>query len=200
MAKKLLSGAIADRRTVIQAGGARKGLTITFDITNCVSGFKRLREMKLTNNRDVASALLRIGMKAKAEVAQATQREIPNDPREAWRAVRLNVYNKRVSGAAITINDDRSTAETRPWNPTRKGTRGERRRSSRTEQIDNYWGRSRAFILRFLNAQASRHNRGQIKAHKKNWFYRPARKAIENAAIEFQTWTLDYIHQLFEGK
>lgn len=199
MAKEL-SGAISDNRTVIQAGGARKGLTITFDLTNCMSGINRLRELKLTNNRDVASALLRIGMKAKTEVAQATQREIPDDPREAWRAVRLKVLNKRVAGSAITINDDRSTAETRPWNPPRKGTRGERLRSRRTEMIDSYWGRSRAFILRFLNAQASRYNRGQLKAHKKNWFYRPARKAIENAAIEFQTWTLDYIHQLFEGK
>lgn len=117
--------------------------------------------------------------------------EIKEDPRKAYRGVKSTVYKKILGGNVSILNPRRAGQKymlIRPrkldQNPYQRG--GNRRpRSARTEQIDSYYGRDRAFILRFISsgtmARDTKYgNRGSIAA--RNWFQNMAPHEIELAA------------------
>lgn len=87
------------------------------------------------------------------------------DPRKAYKAVRYAVY-KRILGGQVNILDPRKVQKM-PYNPPRKlqpKQRGGNRmtRSDRTQDLLDYFGASRAFVLRFLNAGTEpRYNGGR---------------------------------------
>lgn len=121
----------------------------------------RMRTDNKTTRHELHEAMRVALVNAKFNLAAAAKQAIGSgyrhsagDPREAWRAVRANVWKEgKGLGGSLTILDDRSTAETRPWPLT---TRKPRPRSSRTQQVMDYHGRSRAFVLRWLNAGTQR--------------------------------------------
>lgn len=127
--------------------------------------------------RKVIGAELR---KARNEVAKSAK--FKSDPREASRAVRRSVYDKILGGNVNILNSRRAHGVT-SYVPTRKldanpKQRGGNRvkRSPRTQQIMNYEGRDRGFILRFVNSGTYKANprstrlgnRGTITP--RNWF------------------------------
>lgn len=183
---------VSNKQTKVVVGSARKGVQITFDLTQIASGIDRLRKLKLQDEPDVLRELLHVGLEAKDQVVTNIRSEMPNDPRESWRAVKLKVLKKPKVGGAIAITADRTATDRRPWNPPRKGIKG-RTRSEKTVRNDEYFGRSRAFILRFQANGVSKRN---ISKHK-GMFYPTAQRAIDVAAEKFQAWTLDFIHELF---
>ena len=134
-----------------------------------------------------------------------------SDPRKAYKAVRYAVY-KRILGGQVNILDPRRVQKM-AYNPPRKlqpKQRGGNRmkRSDRTQDLLEYHGRSRAFVLRFLNAgteprynggrngntdeerflfvsnHEGRRYRGAIGA--RNWFGPRSQHEIQNAAIRIQ--------------
>ena len=113
------------------------------------------------------------------------------DPRKAYRAVKSTVYRKILGGNVSILNPRRAGQRYQlirlrklDQNPYQRG--GNRRpRSPRTEQVDSYFGRDRAFILRFVSsgtmARDTKYgNRGSIAA--RNWFPNMAPHEIELAA------------------
>lgn len=135
------------------------------------------------------------------------------DPRRAYKAVRYAVY-KRILGGQVNILDPRRVQKA-PYNPPRRGTsdpkgRGGNRmtRSPRTQDLMEYYGASRAFVLRFLNnGTEPRYNggrngrtreerdtfilnhegrsfRGSIGA--RNWFGPRSHQELEKAAHNIQ--------------
>jgi hypothetical protein len=117
--------------------------------------------------------------------------EMEEDPRKAYRAIKSSVYRKILGGNVSILNPRRPGARyqlIRPrkldMNPHQRG--GNRRtRSERTNAVDSYFGKERAFILRFLNSgtttrQTRYGNRGSIAA--RNWFPNMGQKELELAS------------------
>ena len=129
-----------------------------------------------------------------------------SDPRHAYKAVRSMVY-KRILGGNISILQKRKAGSGKsgyePPRTLRPGQRGGNRvpRSARTQQMMDYEGSDRGFILRFLNTGTGNReagsrggrlhgNRGSIAA--RNWFPSSGQRAM-NAAAQY---IIDEIDQL----
>ena len=117
--------------------------------------------------------------------------EMNEDPRKAYRGVKSTVYKKILGGNVSILNPKKAGQRYQlikdrklDRNPYQRG--GNRRpRSPRTEQVDSYFGRDRAFILRFVSSGTSERstkygNRGSITA--RNWFQNMAPHEMELAA------------------
>ena len=117
--------------------------------------------------------------------------ELPNDPRKAFRGIKSSLYKKILGGSMSILNPRRAGARYQlnrhrklDDNPYQRGG-NRRKRSARTEQVDSYYGKDRAFILRFLSSGTqNRHtrygNRGSITA--RNWFQNMAPHEMQLAA------------------
>jgi hypothetical protein len=117
--------------------------------------------------------------------------ELKEDPRKAFRAVKSSVYRRILGGNVSILNPRRAGARYQlirerklDMNPHQRG--GNRRpRSPRTEQVDSYFGKDRAFILRFVSSGTAGRktkygNRGIIVARR--WFQNMAPREMELAA------------------
>ena len=135
---------------------------------------------------------------ARSMVTQDAKGAVGNDPRHAYKAVRSMVY-KRILGGNISILQKRKAGSGKsgyePPRTLRPGQRGGNRvpRSTRTQQIMDYEGSDRGFILRFLNSGTGQRtagtrngrlhgNRGSIAA--RNWFPSSGQRAM-NAAAQY---------------
>ena len=123
--------------------------------------------------------------------------EMKDDPRKAYRAVKSTVYRKIRGGNVSILNPRKAGARYQlikprklDQNPRQRG-RNRVKRSSRTEAVDTYFGKDRAFILRFVNSGTARRdagtrggrihgNRGSIAA--RNWFQNMGQKELELAS------------------
>lgn len=127
--------------------------------------------------------------KARSLVSRDTKGAVPNDPRQAYKAVRRAVW-KKVLGGSINILSQRKAGQRNliePPRKLRKGQRGGNRvpRSQRTTDLMSYFGKDRGFILRFLNSgtdnrQTRLGNRGSITP--RWWFRASAETALDIAA------------------
>ena len=146
----------------------------------------------------------RIRKIVREELKDATKRlredaryELPNDPRKAYRAVRASIYRKIIGGNVSILNPRKAGARYQLIKPRKLDQnpfqRGGNRvpRNARTESVDTYFGKDRAFILRFLNSGTDVRmagsgggrlsgNRGSITA--RNWFGNMAPHEMELAA------------------
>ena len=135
---------------------------------------------------------------ARSMVTQDAKGAVGNDPRHAYKAVRSMVY-KRILGGNISILQKRKAGSGKsgyePPRTLRPGQRGGNRvpRSTRTQQVMDYEGSDRGFILRFLNSGTGQRtagtrngrlhgNRGSIAA--RNWFPSSGQRAM-NAAAQY---------------
>lgn len=142
-------------------------------------------------NKSLATTFKKIIAKelrnARKEVSENVHQVLTNDPRDAYKAVKLAVY-KTVFGGSISILEKKKATNTRcrvtKTRKLREGQRGGNRmkRSERTERIDSYYGSDRGFILRFLNSGASRAKRGTIDA--KDFFLEASEGVVEKMAEE----------------
>lgn len=117
--------------------------------------------------------------------------EMKDDPRKAYRAVKSSIYRKILGGNVSILNPRKAGARYQLVRPrkldqnTHQRGGNRRKRSERTNAVDSYFGRDRAFILRFVNSgTAVRHtqygNRGSITA--RNWFPNMGQKELELAS------------------
>lgn len=129
--------------------------------------------------------------KARSALTKAAKSAVPNDPRQAYKAVRRGIY-KRVLGGNLNILAQKKAGEPHAYVKQRKLDRNPHQRggnrmprSERTKKLDSYWGKDRGFILRFLNDgtdDRTSHggNRGHIAARR--WFPGASHKELESAA------------------
>jgi len=141
---------------------------------------KRIRKIIREELKDVAKRL-----------REDAGYEMKEDPRKAFRAVKSTVYRKILGGNVSILNPRKAGTRYQlirerklDMNPHQRG--GNRRpRSERTEQVDSYFGKDRAFILRFVNSGTDTRstkygNRGAIAP--RGWFQNMAPREIELAA------------------
>lgn len=132
--------------------------TDAFRITGFAEAQKKMQAI-MTEDPTFRHRLHAAMSKILKEVRNATSRDIrsdiPNDPRQAYRAVRHAVY-KRILGGQVNILAKRKAGRPGSYRKPLKGLpkRGGNRwgRSERTIALEGYTGTDRGFILRFLNA------------------------------------------------
>lgn len=194
---------------------------VELDCSSLTQALKGLTRGNLQRDARVRRALVAAGMEAKQKVLSAVRAAVPRDPNQAYKGVRLGVMTRQL-GAFIAILDDKSANDTSGTTPPRKGTRGIRMRSARTKQLQAYHGRSRAFVLRFLNTgtvgrtahgrmqtRGGKSNRRAISAKKGSSWYRgrikkgnffmpAAEPAIRMAADRFMGYLNNIVNEKFD--
>jgi len=121
----------------------------------------RLFDRLLTSDTDMDVLVRKLISKelraARSRISKELAKELESDPRKAALAVKSSVYKqlfggnvsilakRRASSTRVTLNRERTLEPNKPG--------GNRRRvSTRTKQLESYYGSDRGFILRFLNA------------------------------------------------
>lgn len=177
---------------------------------------KKIKELETTNpgfEKRLRGVIRKVLGEVRAKMQRSAQNDLQmqSDPRKAYKAVRYAVY-KRVLGGQVNILPSSKTVKGH-YEPPRKGLpkRGgnRRSRSQRTQDLLDYEGISRGFVLRFLNAGTrvryagygrngkteadyerfilnhdGRGKRGSIAA--RNWFGPRSHQELENAAANIQ--------------
>lgn len=127
------------------------------------------------SRKDIRKELRYILRKVRSNISKDVRSYLDDDPRNAYMAVKSAVY-RRILGGNVSIFSPRKagrrcimTKERKlDRNPHQRGG-NRRRRSSRTEQLEGYYGKDRAFVLRFLNGgtvdrQTRFGRRGSVRA------------------------------------
>ena len=177
---------------------------------------KKIKQLETTNpgfEKRLRGVIRKVLGEVRAKMQKSAQTDLgmQSDPRKAYKAVRYAVY-KRLFGGQVNILQSSKTVKGN-YEPPRKGLprRGgnRRTRSQRTQDLLDYEGLSRGFVLRFLNAgtrvryagygrngrtQADyerfianhdgRGSRGNIAA--RNWFGPRSQQELERAAENIQ--------------
>lgn len=188
----------------------------TITVTGLSEFEAQLKKIKTDNpgfEKRLRGVIRKVLGEVRAKMQQSAQADLQmqSDPRKAYKAVRHAVY-KRLFGGQVNILPSSKTVKGH-YEPPRKGlpARGGNRRprSQRTQDLLDYEGISRGFVLRFLNAgtkgryagygrngrtQADydrfimnhdgRGFRGSIAA--RNWFGPRSHQELENAAGRIQ--------------
>ena len=184
---------------------------VDYDVSSLQDGLSGITANRLMSMPEFKKISLHYGLVAKEQTVRETRAKVTNDPREAWRAVSLGYSDKR--GAPILylgINEKR-TVDKRPWNPRKKGTRGERYVSQGTRNRNAYFGRSRAFVLRWVlggtqarttgplkrkgGTKGKTANRGRIKRHLN--YYVTAKRSLLSVSADWLRETRNLIEQKF---
>ena len=118
--------------------------------------------------KHIQRVIKKVMAKARKRMQDAIHADLPSDPRQAYKAVRMAVY-RRILGGQINILNKRRAGSPSKYTPTRtlkSGQRGGNRRlrSDRTMRLDSYNAGDRGFILRFLNAGTNARKMGSFKS------------------------------------
>lgn len=146
--------------------------------------------------------------KARKLIQDDASKALPNDPRQAYKAVRTMVYKQILGGNINILRKRRAGKATSGYEPPRtlrQGQRGGNRvpRSARTQQMMDYRGSDRGFILMWLNSGTRKReagtrggrlhgNRESITA--RNWFPSSGQNAMKLASQYIE----DEINRLVE--
>ena len=189
------------------------------EITGLEERIKQYGRMSIKNpmmQKRINEAIRKVLMQVRAALQRDARSGLgmKDDPRNAYKAVRMAVY-RRIFGGQVNILQSRRASNLRLYEPPRKGTsdprgRGGNRvvRQERTTTMMSYQGKDRGFILRFLNGGTdvrSIHsmggrdlvnapkggNRGSIAP--RNWFGQRSQQEMEQAAQQLDKMIDDII-------
>ncbi len=134
---------------------------------------------------------------------------LKNDPRKAFRAVKSTVY-RRILGGNVSILNPRRAGTRYELRKVRKidrnpHQRGGNRRpvSDRTRQVETYYGKDRAFILRFVSSGTSQRmtkygNRGSIAAN--SWFQNNAPHDMDVSAENISRIIEEELAEIYQAE
>lgn len=163
---------------------------------------EELEKLMMSNpamEKKVQGLIRKVLMEVRKHMGDAAKASINSDPRQAYKAVKTAVY-KRILGGSVSILNKRKASGKRSSyelpRTLRPGQRGGNRvpRGERTQQVMNYEGSDRAFVLRFLSLGANDRvagtrggrlhgNRGSIAPD--NWFGQNSHREMEKASENF---------------
>lgn len=142
---------------------------LSVDYKNVVLMLDRLVYAKMIQTNDIRKVFRKVMAPVRKTVQQAARQAIPNDPREAYKGMRVATL-KKGAGAVFGLLDP--TSEVRQlalYKKPRGGKSGIRRNrpiSDRTRQVEGYTGKDRAWILRIINQGTTKRyagTRGTLK-------------------------------------
>lgn len=156
-------------------GGVRGRFDVNLSADNraFVAMCERLRYEGLAKDGDIRRAFRAVMKPVRRTVTQAAKGAMRQDPRKAWKGVRV-ITLKKGQGVVIGLLNPRKAGKTvapAPANGGKSGIRRKRKRSKRTNAVDSYMGADRSFILRMVNQGttvrfAGTRSRGMKRAHR----------------------------------
>lgn len=122
-------------------------------------------EMEAKMRRVISKVLIKAQNKMRKDVGS----DLPNDPRNAAKAVRKAVYRQILGGNINILRKRRATEAASSYTPTRtlkSGQRGGNRRlrSERTMRMESYNASDRGFILYWLNSGTKGRTMGKYQS------------------------------------
>ena len=134
-------------------------MTDNFFTEGFVEQKQALEKLMMSNpstEKKVQAIIKKVLREAQKRMQQNARGVITNDPRKAYKAVRMAVY-KRILGGNINILNRKHARGGGDYVPTKtlkSGQRGGNRkpRSERTKNLESYVGADRGFVLRFINS------------------------------------------------
>lgn len=122
-------------------------------------------EMEAKMRRVISKVLIKAQSKMRRDVGT----DLPNDPRNAAKAVRKAVYRQILGGNINILRKRRATEGASSYTPTRtlkSGQRGGNRRlrSERTMRMEAYYASDRGFILYWLNSGTKGRSMGKYQS------------------------------------
>lgn len=127
---------------------------VELDATGSLGMLKRLRYDEIIERKQIRKEVREVLRPVQKTVQNAAKGAMGSDPRKAYLGVKLSVYGRKAVGGSVSLLNQRSTGRVTKYSKPRGGASGitrNRKRSKRTQDIENYQGRDRAFILRFIN-------------------------------------------------
>ena len=123
-------------------------------------------EMEAKMRRVISKVLIKAQNKMRKDVGS----DLPNDPRNAAKAVRKAVYRQILGGNINILRKRRATEAASSYTPTRtlkSGQRGGNRRlrSERTMRMESYNASDRGFILYWLNSGTKGRTMGKYQSN-----------------------------------
>jgi hypothetical protein len=193
----------------------RRGNT-SFDVEGLSELGERLDRLQVNNpnNEKKITDIIRKALKeARKDLSDAAGDALKHDPRDAKKAVKMMVYKQILGGNLSILNRRKHGGMTSGYEPPRtlkpKQRGGNRvKRGARTQQMMDYYGPERAFILRWMNEGNYKTSprragtrggklsgdRGDLKNIPRGWFKPAALKSMEMAVREIKK----EIDRLFE--
>lgn len=168
---------------------------LSVDNRELVSMLERLVYQEIVKTNDIRKVFRKVMTPVRKAAQAGAKAAIPNDPREAWRAVRV-ITLKKGAGAVAGLLNPYSVSTMRLFAKPKGGKSGiirKRAISKHTRQTESYYGKDRAFILRILNQGTEERkagtrgtlkkeaNRGTITAKK---FFRCVEQPMKQAEQE----------------
>lgn len=163
---------------------------------------KKLDRLQLKNpamEKKIQDIIRKAIQQARKIVSQRAHDAIPNDPRDAYKAVKSMVYKRILGGNVSILKKRRASGGISGYEPPRTLRNGQRggnrvRRGSRTQQMMDYQGGDRGMILRWLNTGNTKTRprvagtrggrlsgkRGNLRP--RNWFPSAGQQGINEAA------------------
>jgi hypothetical protein len=164
----------------------------------------RLQVKNPTMEKKIQDVIRKAIQQARKIVSQQAHGAIPNDPRDAYKAVKSMVYKRILGGNVSILKKKRSSGGKSSYEPPRKLRQGQRggnrvKRGAGTQHMMDYQGSDRGMILRWLNSGTKDRmagsrggrlsgNRGRIAA--RNWFPNAGQQGI-NEAVKYIEQEID---------
>lgn len=127
---------------------------VELDATGSFGMMKRLRYDEIIERKQIRKEVREVLRPVQKTVQNAAKGALRSDPRKAYLGVKLSVYGRKAVGGNVSLLNQRSRGGMTKYSKPKGGVSGitrNRKRSKRTQDIEGYHGRDRAFILRFLN-------------------------------------------------
>ena len=187
-------------------GSGSGGITVTAEINqeavNQINeALARLMVTNPSTKKQIKALLTKEAKKVRQNISKDVHNNIDNDPRQAYQAVKRMLYKKLLGFNVSILNPKKGSVKSmrlyhKPRkldiNPHQRG--GNRRtRSGATKAIDGYFGKARAFVLRFYNSGTSERvtrfgNRGAV----------PSRRVFEASAVFQMEGAASEVSQMIE--
>lgn len=127
---------------------------LSVDNKELVLMLDRLVYAKMIKYNDIRKAFRKVLTPVRKAIQNAAKSAIPNDPREAWRGVRV-ITLKNGAGAVVGLLNPYGPAKMSVLHKKPRGGKSgiirNREKSDRTKQVEGYFGKDRAWILRIVN-------------------------------------------------
>lgn len=190
----------AGRRTSNFRGvRGQSDIDMSVDNKELVLMLDRLVYAKMIKTNDIRKVFRKVMTPVRKVIQNAAKTAVPNDPRESWRGVRV-ITLKNGAGAVVGLLNPfgpaRSMVLYRKPRGGKSGIIRNRPKSDRTKQVEGYFGKDRAWILRIVNQGTTsrfagtrgtlKHEayRGVISAKK---FFRASEPAMKQAERSLAT-------------
>lgn len=200
------------RRTPSFAGVRNQAdIDLSVDNRELVLMLDNLVYANLIKTNDIRKVFRKVMTPVRKTIQTAAKGAIPNDPRNAWQGVRV-ITLKKGAGAVIGLLDPggpaRSSVLHRKPRGGKSGIIRNRSKSDRTKQVEGYFGKDRAWILRIVNQGTDGRfagSRGTLKKEayrgviKPKKFFRVAEPAMKQAERSFANELGNLIEKVSKG-